>query len=125
MIEEAINEGGSAGILLNMFDAFFWPPIFVPLAVSVAICFGAGALFSRVWIGLLLAELFSILGLAFIYVVGGSLLNDALSVSSFLVHGYFGLAHILAFASFSAPVLVGYITRQLLNLRRRSLRVQS
>ena len=100
-----------------MLDAFLSPPLFLPSAISVAACFGAGALFSRVWIGLLFAEIFSILGLAFVYVIGGSLLNDELSVSSFMVHSYFSLTHAFAVALLSGLVFGGQLTRKL--LRRR------
>ena len=97
-----------------MFDVILWPPVLVPLAVSVVICFCAGALLRKIWIGLLLAEIFSLIGLVFMYVVGGSLLNDALSVPTFLSHFYFSLLHALAFALFSAAVLAGYFMREFL-----------
>jgi hypothetical protein len=61
----------------------------------------------RVWIGLLIAEILSVFGLAFIYVVGGSLLNDDLSVRSFIVGGYLSLLHVLFFAAFGALSLQG------------------
>jgi hypothetical protein len=94
-----------------MLEVILWPPVLVPLSVSVVICFGAGALSPQIWIGLFLAELFSILGLGFLYVVGGSLLNDALSVSTFLIHFFFSLQHALVLALFSAPVLAGHLVR--------------
>lgn len=100
-----------------MLDAFLSPPLFLPSAISAAVCFGAGAFFSRVWIGLLFAEIFSILGLAFIYVIGGSLLNDELSVPSFMAHFYFSLTHAFALTLLSCLVFGGQLTRKL--LRRR------
>src|SRR2546427_6169182 len=99
---------------MTMFDVILWPPLLVPFAVSVVICFCAGALLRKIWIGLFLAEIFSLIGFAFIYVVGGSLLNDALSIPTFLSHFYFSLQHALAFAFFSAPVLAGYLIREFL-----------
>jgi hypothetical protein len=94
-----------------MLEVILWPPVLVPLSVSVVICFCAGALSPKIWIGLCLAELFSILGIGFLYVVSGSLLNDALSVSTFLVHFFFSLQHALVLAFFSASVLAGHLVR--------------
>jgi hypothetical protein len=97
----------------GMLDIILWPPIFVPFAVSVVVCIGVGALL-RVWIGLLIAEIFSILGLAFLYVVGGALLNDELTVRSFLAKGYFSLLHASVFAFFGALVFAGHFARKIL-----------
>jgi hypothetical protein len=97
-----------------MLEVIIWPPVLIPLAVSVVICFCAGALSPKIWIGLFLAELFSILSFGFIYVVGGSLLNDALSVSNFLARFFFSLQHALALAFFTAPVLAGHLVRRFL-----------
>ncbi len=100
-----------------MLDLLLSPPLLLPVAISVAVCFGAGALFSRVWVGLLFSEIFSILGLAFIYVVGGSLLNDELNVSSFMVHFYFSLIHAYAVALLGGLVFGGQLLRKLLRKR--------
>ena len=42
---------------------------------------------------------------------GRLLLNDALSVSTFLVHFFFSLQHAMVLAFFSAPVLAGHLVR--------------
>jgi hypothetical protein len=97
-----------------MLDVILWPPIFVPFAVSVVVCIGVGA-FLRVWIGLLIAEIFSLLGLAFLYVVGGFLLNDELTVRTFLAKGYFSLSHASVFAFSCTLVFAGRFTRKVLS----------
>lgn len=97
-----------------MLNALLSPPLFLPLAISAVVCFGAGAVFSRVWVGLLFAEIFSILGLAFIHAVGGSLLNDDLNVSSFFVYFYFSLTHAFAVALLGGLVFGGQLTRKLI-----------
>ena len=111
----------SYGLLgLRMLDVILLPPVLAPLAVAAAICTGAGALL-RIWIGLVIAEILSIAGLACLYVIGGSLLNDELTVRSFLsffATGYFNLFHASSFAFFSVMVFAGALTRKLLSKPR-------
>jgi hypothetical protein len=71
-------------------------------------CVGAVA---PVWGCLLAAECFSVASLGFFCVIGGSLLQDELSLSGFL--GFLTTwDHAVTFAVMGAPVLAGHLVRR-------------
>ena len=104
-----------------MLDVILWPPIAVALAMAIVACVAAGALF-KLWFGLLVAEIVSVLGLSFVFVVGAALLNDEITFRSFFVHGYLSLAHASMLAFFGALVFAGHFTRRLLLDKSRQIR---
>lgn len=71
-------------------------------------CVGAVA---PVWGCVLAAECFSVASLGFIYVIGGSLLNDEISFWRFL--GFLPTSeHFMAFILMGTPILAGRLVRQ-------------
>lgn len=73
--------------------------------------------FAPLWGGLLAAECFLLVSLGFIYVVGGSVLHDELSLWRFL--GFLATwPHAAGFAILSIPVLAGHLVRRWVSARK-------
>jgi hypothetical protein len=67
--------------------------------------------FAPLWGGLLAAECFLLVSLGFIYVVGGSVLHDELSLWRFL--GFLTTwPHAIALAILSVPILAWHLARR-------------
>jgi hypothetical protein len=73
--------------------------------------FFAGMVVPKVWMCFLVAECLTILELGFIYVIGGSLLQDEVSLRNFVVF-LFNWKHAIAFAVMAMPVFAGHLVRR-------------
>src|SRR5215467_7624300 len=90
--------------------------LLMPLCVLAVPGFCVGAV-APIWGCFVAAECFSIASLGFIYVIGGSLLHDELSLLRFL--GFLiTWEHAMAFAVMGAPVLAGHLVRRCVPSRR-------
>jgi hypothetical protein len=73
--------------------------------------------FAPLWGGLLAAECFLLVSLGFIYVVGGSVLHDELSLWRFL--GFLTTwLHAIGLAILSVPILAGHLARKWVSARK-------
>jgi hypothetical protein len=91
----------------------------VPSAVFAFPGFFAGAIAPRAWICLALAECLALVGLGYLYVIGGSLLQDELTIRGFL-HFLINSEHATAFAVMGSPVLAGHLMRRWAMRKTRS-----
>jgi biotin transporter BioY len=83
--------------------------------------FLAGTMLSKTWTCFAVAECLAILGLGFIFVVGGSLVHDEISIPRFVL--FLGTwMHLLVFALTALPVLSGHLVRRLLFARMFAVR---